>query len=107
MTGVLFMNWIDQYHESDFAVIKEIYRHPGVKRGQIWDQIHGTRPREDSADADLFKYLIRELSTGGVIRQARETDHLGRFYKKKKDQGRDHPPVKRSDLPLKAQSPTS
>jgi hypothetical protein len=77
----LFMNWINQYHESHFAVIKEIYRHPGVTRGQIWDNIHGARPRENSADADLFRYLIRELSTGGVIRQARETDALGRFYK--------------------------
>jgi hypothetical protein len=80
----LFMNWIDQYHEAHFAVIKEIYRHPGVTRGQIWDNIHGKRPREDSADADLFRYLIRELSTGGVIRQARETDALGRFYKREK-----------------------
>ena len=37
----LFMKWIDQYHEAHFAVIKEIYRHPGVTRGQIWDSIHG------------------------------------------------------------------
>jgi hypothetical protein len=80
----LFMNWIDQYHEAHFAVIKEIYRHPGVTRGQIWDNIHGQRPRENSADADLFRYLIRELSTGGVVRQARETDDLGRFYKKER-----------------------
>jgi hypothetical protein len=80
----LFMNWIDQYHEAHFAVIKEIYRHPGVTRGQIWDTIHGKRPRENSADADLFRYLIRELSTGGVVRQARETDAFGRFYKKER-----------------------
>lgn len=80
----LFMNWIDEYHESHFSVIKEIYRHPGVTRGEIWDNIHGERPREDSAEADLFKYLIRELSTGGVIRQARETDQFGRFYKRQR-----------------------
>jgi len=80
----LFMKWIDQYHEAHFAVIKEVYRHPGVTRGQIWDSIHGQRPREDSAEADLFRYLIRELSTGGVIRQARETDALGRFYRKER-----------------------
>jgi hypothetical protein len=84
----LFMNWINQYHEAHFAVIKEIYRHPGTTRGQVWDSIHGRRSREDSADADLFRYLIRELSTGGVIRQARETDALGRFYKKERTQSR-------------------
>jgi hypothetical protein len=84
----LFMNWINQYHEAHFAVIKEIYHHPGVTRGLIWDHIHGQRPRENSADADLFRYLIRELSTGGVIRQARETDSLGRFYRKERSTSR-------------------
>jgi hypothetical protein len=39
-------------------------------------------PRDDSADADLYKMLIRDLSTGGVIRQARDTDAFGRFRKK-------------------------
>lgn len=40
------------------------------------------RPREDSAEADLYKRLIRDLSTGGVIRQSREIDSNGRFYTK-------------------------
>jgi hypothetical protein len=78
----LFIHWIEQYHEAHFMVIKEIYRHPMITRAQIWDAIHGQRPREDSAEADLFRYLIRDLSTGGVIRQARETDFQGRFLKK-------------------------
>jgi hypothetical protein len=78
----LFIAWIDQYHETHFLVIKEIYKHPGITRGRIWDSIHGPRPREDSAEADLFRYLIRDLSTGGVIRQERETDALGNFYKR-------------------------
>jgi hypothetical protein len=65
----LFIAWIDQYHETHFMVIKEIYRHPGSSRAQIWGEIRGVRPREDSPEADLFKYLIRDLSTGGVIRQ--------------------------------------
>jgi hypothetical protein len=78
----LFIAWIDQYHEAHFLVIKEIYRHPRSTRAQIWDIIHGARPREDSAEADLFRYLIRDLSTGGVIRQERETDGLGNVYKK-------------------------
>lgn len=77
----LFINWIDQYHEAHFLVIKTIYKRPGVTRAEIWDSINPQRPREDSSEADLFRYLIRDLSTGGVIRQARETDIDGRFLK--------------------------
>jgi hypothetical protein len=78
----LFINWIDQYHEAHFMVIKEIYQHRGITRAEIWDNIHGQRPRENSAEADLFRYLIRDLSVGGVVRQERETDAYGRFMKK-------------------------
>ncbi len=85
----LFIAWIDQYHETHFMVIKEIYRHPGSSRAQIWDKIRGVRPREDSPEADLFKYLIRDLSTGGVIRQERETDGYGNFYKKERTPSRE------------------
>ena len=78
----LFLHWIEQYDETHFIVMKEIYRHPPITRAQLWDNIHGPRPREDSSEADLFRYLIRDLSTGGVIRQARETDMSGQFLKK-------------------------
>jgi hypothetical protein len=78
----LFLHWIEQYHETHFIVIKEIYRHPNITRAHVWDNIHGPRPREDSSEADLFRYLIRDLSTGGVIRQARETDMSGQFLRK-------------------------
>jgi hypothetical protein len=78
----LFAHWIEQYHETHFVVIKEIYRHPETTRGQIWDSIHGPRPREDSAEADLYRYLIRDLNLGGVIRQTRETNMSGQFMKK-------------------------
>jgi len=87
----LFITWIDQYHETHFMVIKEIYRHPGSTRAQIWDRIRGVRPREDSPEADLFKYLVRDLSTGGVIRQERETDGFGNFYKKERSPSREGP----------------
>jgi hypothetical protein len=78
----LFMHWIELYHETHFIVIKEIYRHPSITRGELWDNIRGPRPREDSSEADLYRYLIRDLSTGGVIRQARETDTSGQFLKR-------------------------
>jgi hypothetical protein len=40
----LFIAWIDQYHETHFLVIKEIYKHPGITRARIWDNIHCPRP---------------------------------------------------------------
>ena len=39
-------------------------------------------PTEDSAEADLYKLLIRDLSTGSVIRQHRESNAYGEFVKK-------------------------
>ncbi|MFA4996467.1 MAG: hypothetical protein WC536_04995 [Patescibacteria group bacterium] len=82
----LFLEWTEKYHEFHFIVIREIYKNPSITRGAIWENIRGETPREDSAEADLFKLLIRDLSTGGVIRQERETDYDGRFVKKRKSQ---------------------
>jgi hypothetical protein len=79
----LFIDWIDQYHEAHFSVIKEIYKSPGITRAEIWDKIHVDRPREDSSEADLYKLLIRDLSMGSVIRQHRETNYDGQFKKQK------------------------
>ena len=79
----LFIDWLDLYHEAHFAVIREIYKNPGTTRFLIWDAIHGELPREDSAEADLFRMLIRDLSTGGVIRQDRDTNQYGQFLRKK------------------------
>lgn len=79
----LFIDWLDLYHEAHFSVMREIYSNPGVTRYGMWTSIYGEIPREDSAEADLFKLLIRDLSTGGVIRQARETTFDGQFLKQK------------------------
>ena len=78
----LFIDWLNLYHEAHFAVIREIHRNPGVTRYDIWMEIKGDIPREDSADADLYRLLIRDLSMGGVIRQERETTVDGRFLRK-------------------------
>lgn len=77
----LFNDWLDLYHEAHFKVIREIYQNPGSTRYDIWNSISGVFPREDSAEADLFKLLIRDLSTGGVIRQSREITYEGKFKK--------------------------
>ena len=36
----------------------------------------------DSSDADLFRLIFRDLSTGGLVRQHRETDWQGNFLAK-------------------------
>lgn len=78
----LFLEWLNDYSEFHFSVIADIYQNPGTTRHEIWQRIGKGRPREDSAEADLFKLLFRDLSTGGVIRQYRETDYEGKFLAK-------------------------
>jgi hypothetical protein len=78
----LFIEWLDKYHEVHFAVIREIYKNPGSTKYDIWMTLKGELVREDSAEADLFRMLIRDLSLGGVIRQARDTTEDGQFLKK-------------------------
>jgi hypothetical protein len=79
----LFISWLDLYHESHFAVIREIFKNPGSTRFDIWSELYGDAPREDSAEADLYRLLIRDLSTGGVIRQARDTNEAGQFLRRR------------------------
>lgn len=79
----MFVDWVSTYSELHFKVIGAIYRNPnGVTRGGIWQQIGKGAVREDSADADLYRLLFRDLSMGGVIRQHREVDYYGRFVAK-------------------------
>jgi len=78
----MFLQWISIYSEMHFVVIRSIYNDKGVTRGRIWEKIGKEEVREDSAEADLFKLLIRDLSTGSVIRQHRETDYAGNFLRK-------------------------
>ncbi|ABQ07295.1 hypothetical protein [Flavobacterium johnsoniae] len=80
----LFLDWLNLYHEIHFSVIKVIYQNQSATRGEIWQELNGTYVREDSMEADLFKMLIRDLSTGGVIRQYRPTDYYGNFVKQKR-----------------------
>lgn len=79
----LFIDWLEMYHEAHFAVIREIFQYPGSTRYDIWSAIYGDVPREDSAEADLYKLLIRDLSTGGVIRQERDTNAVGQFMRRR------------------------
>ncbi len=78
----LFVQWINDYSEAHFAVIKDVYQNRHTTRRSTWQRIHGANVREDSAEADLFKLLYRDLSTGGILRIHRPTDMAGNFLKK-------------------------
>jgi hypothetical protein len=78
----LFLSWIEQYDEIHFKIIGLLHRTTGLTRAAMWNAIDGRHVREDSRDADLFKMIIRDLSTGGVIRQHRDVTHGGEFLKK-------------------------
>ena len=78
----LFLEWISYYHEIHFAVVRIVYKTPGSTRADIWGHLYGGRVREDSAEADLFRLVIHDLSTGRVIRQHRETTRDGAFVRK-------------------------
>lgn len=77
----LFIEWIDMYSEAHFKVIATLYNNAGLTRAVIWNHIHGNVVREDSAEADLFKLIIADLSMGHIIRQHREVDYSGNFIK--------------------------
>src|ERR1035441_5989273 len=80
----LFIDWLALYSELHFRVIAVIYQHQsgGISRGSVWSKLGKQQVPENSADADLFKMLFRDLSTGGVIRQHREVDYYGKFIPK-------------------------
>lgn len=75
----LFVDLLERYHESHFAVIREIHQNPGSTRHDVWNALYNLEVRDDSAEADLFKLLFRDLSTGALIRQERDVNQLGQF----------------------------
>ncbi len=80
----LFIDWLNIYHELHFTVIGQIYHNEEITRYRIWRNISGEPPAEDSAEADLFKLIIRDLSTGGVIRQKKDTNIQGQFLRERR-----------------------
>lgn len=78
----LFLDWLKTYSSFHFQVIGAIYNQNGITRGGVWDRLGKQPVQENSADADLFKLLFRDLSTGGIIRQHKETDGMGNFIVK-------------------------
>jgi hypothetical protein len=94
----LFLDWLELYHEVHFAVMREVFQNPGSTRYEIWGALYGQKlPREDSSEADLFKLMIRDLSTGGVLRQERDTNSMGQFVRRR-------PPTRRGPAPSTLES---
>jgi hypothetical protein len=81
-----------EYSELHFEVIGAVYNDAGITRGGIWRKLGRDTVREDSADADLYKLLIRDLSTGGVIRQHVERDYYGNAIRKTSSRPRNSGP---------------
>lgn len=83
----MFIDWLDKYSDEHFLAMRKIYDAlpGGLTRKEIWQQLNldGSLPAEDSAEADMFKMLILDLSTGYVIRQPREKDFYGSFVRSK------------------------
>jgi hypothetical protein len=77
----LFIDWLKQYSEMHFQVIAAIYNSGGISRGEVWEKIGKGPVREDSADADLYKLLFRDLSTGGIIRQHKDKTAAGVYLR--------------------------
>lgn len=78
----MFIDWIEKYNKIHFKIISIIYINKSATRYQVWNEIYNGKVREDSAEADLFKLIIQDLSMGHVIRQYRPTDSQGNFLKK-------------------------
>ncbi len=81
----MFIDWIDNYSDEHFRVIREISQTQpeGLTRREMWERFYPGReiPAEDSAEADMFKMLILDLTTGYVIRQPREKDFYGYYVR--------------------------
>lgn len=80
----MFLDWIEQYHELHFSIIAQIHQNPNITRKSMWMNIKGSIPKDNSAEADMFKLLIDDLTRGRVIRQKRETNSQGQFLKKQR-----------------------
>jgi len=86
----MFIDWIDLYHEAHFSIVHQVYQsqEEGITKYDIWNNIYGAVPREDSAEAGLFRLLYRDLNQGGLVHQQREVDDQGSYLRKARSQQR-------------------
>lgn len=77
----MFLTWIDRYSETHFKVIAAIFNSGGISRFDVWQKVDGRQVADNSPEADLFKFIFHELTTGYVIRQHREVNAYGQYVK--------------------------
>lgn len=82
----LFIDLLDALHEAHLGIVRHLYHQRSATRREIWlaTSSENRIPREDSAEADLFRKLIRDLSTGDLIRQRRDVTPDGQFLEKER-----------------------
>lgn len=80
----LFLKWIDDYSAGHFAVFKEISKHSGITRKQIWSTLHGSTVTEDSGETELYKAYVSDLTMGHLIRQHRLKDYYGNYIQERR-----------------------
>lgn len=78
----LFVEFMGRFHELHFRVLRLVYQNPGISSYDIATELFGDVPRDDSAKADLFKFLFHELQMTDVMRQPRESDADGRWRRR-------------------------
>ncbi len=88
----MFITWIDTYTETHFKAIAAVHKNPRITKMGIWKEIDGRSVRDDSAEADLFKFIMHQLSTGYVVRIERQSNAAGQMLKATR-----RPPI-RSDV---------
>ncbi len=78
----LFVEFMERFHELHFQILRLVYQNPGISSYDIATEIFGEIPRDDSAKADLFKFLFHELQMADVMRQPRESDADGQWRRR-------------------------
>lgn len=78
----LFTELVGRFHELHFHIIREVYQNPGITKYELAEILFGNIPRDDSAQADLFKALIHDLNMTDIVRGQRESDAQGRFVRR-------------------------
>ncbi len=80
----LFLKWIEDYSAGHFAVFKEVSKHSGITRKQIWSTLHGAAVPEESGEAELYKTYVSDLTMGHLIRQHRLKDYYGNYIQERR-----------------------
>jgi hypothetical protein len=77
----IFISWINDYTDTHFGVVSAVYKTPGITKYAMWEAIGGQQVADNSPEADLFKYITFQLTTGYVMRQDRQTTAGGQFVR--------------------------